>query len=416
MATQEKCLVRQVRPRSGQPWLRLGRALAALLTAVGSLAAEPRPQPVPKPTAKRDTGQSVSRRRVLGARPLRMYYYLDDTRSAESLRAYAAEIDLFAPQCFWTDGDGFVYGGPPSRAAEIARAARLAVMPLLFNRGFDRSTVTAMLHSEKAQRRVVSYLAYLSRRDNYVGFQINLENIDPADRHLLTRFVRRAAARLHRDGRLLSVTLIPRFSDTYPAARRPGEFATGEWGAPYDYRALGQVADFLTLMTYDQSNANTPPGPVAGHDWVKKALEYAVRRIPRQKVLLGIPFYGREWTSNGEAPTSRALALKDATLLLERLEISPEWDDRWRSPYFRYRDGSILHTVWFENSRSLTEKLQLVRQYRLRGFAAWRLGSEDPQFWALAAGLRKSRAGEPVRRTATPRARASSARPASQLK
>jgi spore germination protein YaaH len=293
-------------------------------------------------------------------------------------------MTVVAPQSVWVDGEGFVHGEVPSPILETARRAKVAVMPLVVNPGFDRRVASALLRSVRAQQRAVTYLAYLAKRDDLVGWQLDLEYIDPADKSYYTQFVQRAAARLHREGKLLSIAVVPRFSDVYPDADPSQEFHSGEWGAPYDFRALGRVVDFMTLMTYDHHASNTPPGPVAGYDWVKAALEYATRRVPCQKILLGIPFYGREWIQSGDLTSARTLTFADAQSRIEQMSVERLWDERWRAPWFQYSDVSGLHTGWYEDSRSLEAKLELMQKYHLRGFAAWRLGVEDPGFWTLA--------------------------------
>lgn len=369
----------------------LGQTVLAVLLAAAFLQAGQTPR-ASKAAAEQPSGLSGARRRVMGTRPLAMYYYVDDSRSLKSLSEHAAEVTVVGPQCFWVDAEGVVHGEMPRSFVAAAQQARLPVMPLLTNPDFDRPTASAMLRSPKTQERAVTYLAYLAKRDNYVGWQLDLEFIDPADKPLYTKFVQRAAARLHRDGRLLSIAVVPRFSDDYPDSRA-AEFRTGEWGAPYDFRALGRVVDFMVLMTYDHHGSSTPPGPVAGHAWMKEALDYAVRRVPRQKLLLGIPFYGREWVETASGTLSRSMTYGDLSPLLARPGIEVQWDKRWRAPWFQYREGPEFHTVWFDDSRSYKEKLQLVRQYKLRGFAAWRLGTEDPQFWSVAAAKKPSGTG-----------------------
>jgi spore germination protein YaaH len=386
--------------------------IAILLLLAGFLEAAQRPKPAGPADQKRVTSSNPDRRRVLSAHPLGMYYYYDDSLGLESLSAHAAEMTLLGPQCFFVDADGTVRGGVSPQVAEIARRAGLPLMPLVVNPGFGRPGASKMLRSAKLRERAVTYLAYLAKRDNYAGFQLDLEYIDPADKALYTRFVERAAARLHARGRLLSVAVVPRFSDTYPDRSLTREFHTGEWGAPYDYRALGRIADFITLMTYDHHGSATPPGPVAGYEWQKAALDYAVMRIPRAKLLLGIPFYGREWVETPQGTTSSSLAFKDVKPLLERPDAKPRWDERWRTTWLQFREGATQHTAWFDDQRSLREKLQLMKLYHLRGFAAWRLGVEDPQFWPMAAEFKQTSGSFPSR-LAKKRGGAASGRPAS---
>jgi spore germination protein YaaH len=366
----------------------LSRTALALLLATNCLQAGQVPRSG-NAAGKQPASLQAARQRVMGTRPMAMYYYLDDPRGLKSLSEHVAEVTVVAPQCFWVDGEGVVHGEVPADLLAAARRARLPVMPLLINPNFDRPTASALLRNPQTQERAVTYMAYLAKRDKYVGWQLDLEGIDPADKSFYTKLVQRAAARLHRDGRLLSIAVAPRYSDDFPDTRA-AEFRTGEWGAPYDFPALGRAVDFVVLMTYNHHGSSTPPGPVAGYAWMKEALDYAVRRVPRQKLLLGIPFYAREWVETAFGTQSRSRTYDDISPLLARPDIKVQWDKRWCTPWFQYREGTQLRTVWFDNSRSYKEKLQLVRQYNLRGFAAWRLGTENPQFWSVAAAAKKA--------------------------
>ena len=365
-------------------------AAACLLFVHPTSSYAGKPQATPKAATQPNTPVNAARRRVMGARPLRLAYYVDDSRAFTSLPALARAITVLAPQCFWVDADGFVHGAIPAPVLKLARRFHLPLMPLVINRGFDRGIASALLRDPEAQERTAMYLAYLAKRDDTVGFQINLENLDPADKENFTLFVRRATARLRRDGRLLSVAVVPRFSDTDTGRSPSGKYGTGEWGASYDYQNLGNAADFLVLMAYDQHGRATAPGPIAGYDWVKEALDYAIRRVPPAKLLLGVPLYGREWIENGQDTSSRSLSFQDTRALLARAGMNARWDSERRSSWFQYQNGAGQHTAWFDDQRSLREKLHLVRQYRLRGFAAWRLGFEDSDFWRAVTSTFKS--------------------------
>jgi spore germination protein YaaH len=386
---------------------RLASVLVAIFAATGFvIAAEKARAPAPA-KSKEATALAQARQRVMNARPQAMYYYFDDSLGLKSLDEHAPEMTVLGPQCFKVEADGVVRGEVPAPVAETARRAGLPIMPLVVNPGFDRSIASALLRDPKAQERAVSYLAYLAGREDFVGWQLDLEYIDPADKALYTKFVQRAAARLHRDGRLLSIAVVPRFSDAYPDTRA-AEFRTGEWGAPFDFRAIGRAVDFMVLMTYDHHSSGTPPGPVAGHAWMQAAVDYAARRVPRQKLLLGIPFYGREWVATASGTLSRSMTYGDISPLLARPGVEVQWDSRWRAPWFEFHEGPELHTVWYDDDRSYNEKLEFVRQNRLGGFAAWRLGTEDPQFWAVAAEAAKKPAARGPRRAGTSRSRAGS--------
>lgn len=361
-----------------------GHLLVVLLVlTISGFAKE---HPATRSAARAAAAEELTRARtsLFNANPLAMFYYSSDALGLASLEAHSGAMKLVAPQCFGLDRSGTLHGEVPAGVLEVAHRAGLPLMPLVTNPGFDRMTAHALLHNGQAQEQAIKHLAELAEREQFIGWQVDFEGIDPADKYVYTRFITRVAVRLHRDHRLLSVAVVPRFSDTFPDSSLPG-FHTGEWGAAFDYRALGRVADFLTLMAYDQHTPLTPPGPVAAYDWVTAALNYAVRRVPPSKLLLGIPLYGREWTEMAGTTTSRSLAYKDLQQYLADPDGIRYWDDLFRTAWFQTRQGCTVHTAWFDDARSLREKLKLVQQYHLRGYAAWRLGVEDPDFWQIAS-------------------------------
>jgi spore germination protein YaaH len=362
------------------------RVVVVLMLIASCGLAAPKTRHSAKPSlviSAADEALAKERGKVLNAHPLAMFYYSDDSLGMASLKAHADAMTLVAPQCYGVDQTGALHGKLPSGILEAARRAGLPLMPLVTNPGFDRASAHTLLHNIHAQQRAIISLAQIAERDQYVGWQLDFEGIDPADKLAYTRFVTRVAARMHRDHRLLSIAVVPRFSDAFPDSSIPG-FHTGEWGAAFDFRGLARVADFLVLMAYDEHTSLTPPGPVAGYDWVNAALGYASSRVPASKLLLGLPLYGREWVETSRGTTARSVAYKDLKDYLEDPTSDWYWDDLFRTSRFQLRDGDSERTAWFDDARSLGEKLKLVRTYHLLGYAAWRLGMEDPEFWQSA--------------------------------
>ena len=321
-----------------------------------------------------------ARQRVLDASPLAMFYYVDDSSALASLLEHAGAMTVLAPQCYTLDRSGVLRGQLPAGITALIHGDGPPLMPLVTNPGFDRSSAHALLHNVPAQERAAKSLAQTAELNQYVGWQLDFEGMEPADKPAYTRFAARVAAQMHHGHRLLSVAVVPRFSDVYPD-KSSAPFHTGEWGAAFDFRGLARAADFLVLMAYDQHTPSTPPGPVAGYDWVKAGLDYATRRVPASKLLLGVPLYGREWVETSGGTTAHSLAYKDLNLYLDDPRSERSWDDLLRTASFKLHDGETLRTAWFDDARSLREKLKLAQSYHLRGYAAWRVGMEDPGFW-----------------------------------
>jgi len=122
---------------------------------------------------------------------------------------------------------------------------------------------------------IVSYTV----AEDYDGFDLDLEGVDPADRDALTAFVASAGDALHANGKLLTLAIPPKERDV-----------TVGWAGAYDYAALGAQADLVTIMAYEYRGPFSGPGSVAPFDWVQRVTRFATSQIPPDKVLLGLAF------------------------------------------------------------------------------------------------------------------------------
>jgi spore germination protein len=379
MSTLKLDSIRNWKSAIGSPPCRDREVFLAVSILIFCVATLPHAAPAQSKSASA-TALAKAREQVMGASPLMMFYYSDDSVGLASLQTHAGQMSVLAPQCYWLDSAGGLHGKLFPGVEGVVRQTGLPLMPLVMNPDFDRATAHILLHNPAAQERAARNLALHAEHAGFVGWQLDFEGFPPADSGNYVRFAVRVAARLHHDHRLLSVAVAPRFSDLFPSIS-PAGFRTGEWGAAFDYRGLGRASDFLVLMAYDQHTPSTPPGPVAAYDWVKAALDYAVRCVPPEKTLLGIPLYGREWDVPLPTLPPHSLAYKDLQPFFDSPQGEQHWDDLSRTAWFQMRDGTTLRTAWFDDARSLREKIALVQIYHLRGFAAWHLGVEDPEFW-----------------------------------
>jgi spore germination protein YaaH len=128
------------------------------------------------------------------------------------------------PQTFSMDAQGFVLGEVPPEVMRIAAENRVAVTPLVVNRGFDQPLMHTLLDTQESRAR--EYLIYYALRDGYQGFQFDYENIHYTYRQKLTRFFEEAARAFHKHGLQLSAALVGRRDDTR-SSNRPAAMTTG---------------------------------------------------------------------------------------------------------------------------------------------------------------------------------------------
>jgi chitinase len=191
-------------------------------------------------------------------------------------------------------------------------------------------------------------------------------------------------------------------------AAKPGSLLTIAAPAGVDKIAKIQVAevarslDFINLMTYDMhgawestTNFHSPLYNAAGNP--QKALKYSTDEAvqawlrggtPKNKLVVGVPFYGRGWTgvgsannglwqsATGGAPGTYEAGIEDYKVL-KNLEARAQ---KFRHPetqaFWIYDSAS--RTFWsYDDPTSLANKAQYVRAQGLGGAMFWELSGDD---------------------------------------
>ena len=325
--------------------------------------------------------------------PRSIFYLTREPRSVRSFLAHAGKIDILSPNWYALDSSGLLSGGPNPEVMETAVQDHVPVMPLVVNGGFAQEEVHKFFANATARQQAIAAMVRASKDNGYIGFQLDLENVNWTDRDALSDFVRQTAAAFHDQNLQLSIATIPN------APGHPGETGFSawiyqNWRGAYDLKAIAQAVDFVCLMTYDQHTTWTVPGPVAGWSWTVGNLDYALKVVPRQKLALGIPLYGYHWftgtparapdkTGDKPNPTADYISADDALDLAKAYNAHIDWDsvDRTAWMYF-YRDDE-REWIFYTDVRTFQERYALVKDRGLYGFASWVLGTEDPGIWYL---------------------------------
>ena len=262
-------------------------------------------------------------------------------------------------------------------AAGYYRATVLMHLSSLTESGqFSSERASLLLRSEELQENLIRSIIQNLRRKNFYGLDIDFEYLAPQDKDAYVAFINKLRERLNPLGYPVIVALAPKTSADQP----------GLLYAAHDYRAIGEAANAVLLMTYEWGYTYGPPMAVAPIPEVREVLDYAVTEIDPSKIFLGIPLYGYDWTLPFEQGVTKAESVSpaDAMELAREYGAEIEYDEEAQSPYFNYygRSGHE-HVVWFEDARSMKAKLDLVAEYGLQGISYWNLTRSFPQNWAL---------------------------------
>jgi Predicted glycosyl hydrolase len=314
--------------------------------------------PTPTPTS------TTSAKKVLG---FTTYYYTGDKSSYNSIVSNVNTLDEIITATHITDGLGNITGTVPVDQLTYANSNNINTI-LMIGNNFDGSIAKTLLENPNNRKVFIQNLMVILKANGYKGVNIDLEGVYYYDRSYYTQFLSEIQASLNPAGYLLSVSVPAKTYDSL----------TNSWNGAFDYAAISKYADQIVIMAYDEHYPGGTPGAIASIGWVTNVVKYAVTVIPKEKVYLGAAAYGYDWYST----TTKAYSINGCLSLAASNNAAIQWDDTSKSPWFSYTDSTgASHNVWFENSQSISYKLDLVNTYGLAGMSIWRLGLENTEYW-----------------------------------
>ena len=243
---------------------------------------------------------------------------------------------------------------------------------------FSNALINTILADPALQQKVIANTVETVKRMGYGGVDVDFEYISPQYAQAYADFVRDLKSALGEEYTVLT-DLAPKTSADQPELLYAG----------HNYAALGQAADDVLLMTYEWGYQFGPPLPVSPIDQVRRVIEYALTEIPAEKISIGIPTYGYDWTLPFErGSAAEPLSSQEAVARAYDKKAQIQYDTLAQAPYYTYwqRDPNGIpreHIVWFQDARSADALLRLVQEYGLNGAGIWNIMRWFPQVWAV---------------------------------
>jgi spore germination protein len=133
---------------------------------------------------------------------------------------------------------------------------------------------------------------------------------------------------------------------------------------------------------------------------VKTTYDDYLKVIPKEKILMGVPYYGRDWAvQSGSRIQSKTLPDSDpdsyravisyarAREMKEFKKSQCKFDSVAQQPWCWYTDEKtkVDHQVWFEDTKSIGLKYDFAKNQDFGGVAIWVLGYDKdyPDLWNL---------------------------------
>ena len=261
---------------------------------------------------------------------------------------------------------------------------------LIAIKNFDNTSIDTLIGNEIYTNNAVSQLAKLVDDYDLDGINIDFEYFSDIDTQTLqnyNRFLSTLAAKLKevKSAAVLSVdvnaTVV--YKDN-----------------AYDMVKIGEVVDQVIIMGYDYHQPSSlyagAVAPIDANDdnpSIRRTIDSLTGRVDPEKLILGIPLYGYEWQTFSEEKNSRTIADTGAIATYKRVrelitgrdDVVLYFDDLSQSPWLTYNQNGLIKQIYYEDEKSLLEKIKFVELNNLEGIALWALGYEGDytEPWAI---------------------------------
>lgn len=242
-------------------------------------------------------------------------------------------------------------------------------------------------------------LSYTSKRENLTnqiiaaalqtgidGINLDFELISTECGEHYIQFVRELSVKCRQNGLVFSV-------DNY---------VPQPYNEHYDLKEQGIVADYVVIMAYDEhTEGSYEAGSVSSYNYVKDGIKNAAKSVSSDKLIAAVPFYTRLWLETPKTDaeleseegteaanyknkvSSTALGMDEAQQVVQDAGAQTEWDDTTKQNYAQWETEDGTYKIWLEDTKSLEEKLKLIKSDNLAGVAEWKLGWENSDVWDM---------------------------------
>lgn len=312
--------------------------------------------------------------------------------SLSSITTHYNSINILVSQAYQIDENGVLWGFIDPDVFNFAKTHSMKLMAMITNAGFNKEKTHNFLANPNAQKKALQSIIDACDQNHFYGIQLDFEMVPLEDRDALTRFYQTAADMLHKKGYAISFAVAPLLTDG-PITSEFQKRIYENWEGAYDFKALGDCSDFMTIMAYNQHGDITTPGPTASIRWVEQVVKYALRYVPAQKVSLGIPTYSGYWytglteeSPKKIVPRLTAIGYDKVNYLLQKFHTNLQWDDVNKNNFASFDHDWLNEYIFAEDAKSFKAKLEVAKKYNLRGISVFYIGIEDPQIWNVLAG------------------------------
>ncbi len=304
----------------------------------------------------------------------------DYSNALQSLENFESEFHSISPVTFQINNDGSLterLNPNLEDLKEITQRKNILLIPTISN--FDSNMMKNIFDSKENTQRHIHSILQVVRDYEYDGIDLDYESIRAENKEDFLDFVQILSKELDKENKILSITVLPKWGD--------GVVYTGlaETRNVQDWQIIGKWADEVRIMAYDFTPVpSSESGPIAPIEWVDKILEYAIEKIPKEKIWLGVHLYSYEWVIPMEDSETADVKTNSYTYsvvkeqILKHDYVNVEYNREYSEGYAQYSClGNYSCVIYYATPESVKTRKEIAKKYGVQGVAYWRLGGED---------------------------------------
>jgi spore germination protein YaaH len=261
----------------------------------------------------------------------------------------------------------------PSVTAAQAAGCRVELCATLFG----STGLTTFLSNATAKQTFIDSIISLVQFRNADGVNIDFEGMGASHRAPFTAFMQ---------------TLSTQLKAAIPGASLTMALYSVDWGNCFDIPALDPYVDEMIIMGYGYyysgSSTAGPNDPLyVGPTWApysltRSVLYYLSQGITPSKLLVGLPYYGNEYTTAaGTIPSAANSFISSRTYNYMRGNYNGvhtrNWDAESLSSMWSFQVGGFWRQGWVDDADALSERFDMVRHKGIGGIGIWALGYDN---------------------------------------
>ena len=285
--------------------------------------------------------------------------------------ANTESVNVVAPTWFVVLNDtGSVEVRAMQAYVDAAHERGMKVWAVLDNFTGPEGVQQKFLASDEARSAVISKVTDTAQEMGIDGINVDIEGISEKYGEDFIEFVRELSIVCRGAGLVLSV-------DNYVPYNFNNHYRLDEQGL---------FADYVVIMGYDEHYAGSQePGSVASIGYVTYGIEEALKNVPAEKLINGIPFYSRIWKTAADGVTSMAYGMNELQTFIANHNMTVEWNAAAEQNYAEVSADDETYQIWIEDAESIEKKLEEMQAHNIAGVAEWCLGMESADVWDVIA-------------------------------